>query len=267
MYTILISLAVGILVGSWTARDLASTGWGVFCAVVAMLIVQLVIGLIVRKKVNRLNQGLQEIMQQAQAKISRLVQQYQVRPPGNLRLAQQSLERMQTDAIRETLAGTDAFRPLYRWNWVLRKQINTMKMQLYFQLKENDKVDALLPKCFLMDSRSLAIKLVRMFKNGDPGLDKFYDKKCRKLKGEDGAFVALTYAWIKLRQDQPEPARSALVAARKSSDNPVLKENYERLVNGKFKQFSNSGLGDAWYALYLEEPKIKPQRVQQQRMY
>ncbi len=49
MYTILISLAVGILVGSWTARDLASTGWGVFCAVVAMLIVQLVIGLIVRK--------------------------------------------------------------------------------------------------------------------------------------------------------------------------------------------------------------------------
>ena len=185
----------------------------------------------------------------------------------DLRLAQQSLERMQTDAIRETLAGTDAFRPLYRWNWLLRKQINTMKMQLYFQLKENDKVDALLPKCFLMDSRSLAIKLVRMFKNGDPGLDKFYDKKCRKLKGEDGAFVALTYAWIKLRQDQPEPARSALVAARKSSDNPVLKENYERLVNGKFKQFSNSGLGDAWYALYLEEPKIKPQRVQQQRMY
>lgn len=47
----------------------------------------------------------------------------------------------------------------------------------------------------------------------------------------------------------------------------MLKENYERLVNGKFKQFSNSGLGDAWYALYLEEPKIKPQRVQQQRMY
>ena len=31
-------------------------------------------------------------------------------------------------------------------------------------------------------------------------------------------------------------------------------------MNGKEKQFSNAGFGDIWYALYLEEPKVKPQR-------
>ena len=44
-------------------------------------------------------------------------------------------------------------------------------------------------------------------------------------------------------------------------------ENCDRLVNGKYKHFNNAGLGDLWYSLYLEEPKIKPQRQVQQRMY
>ena len=120
--------------------------------------------------------------------------------------------------------------------------------------------DELLKHCFLMDPRSLAIKLVRLYKTEDPGLDKFYQKRCRRLKGEDGALVASTYAWIKLRQEQPEKAVAALVAAKKLSDNATLVENCDRLVNGKLKHFSNAGFGDAWYSLYLEEPKIKPQR-------
>ena len=77
---------------------------------------------------------------------------------------------------------------------------------------------------------------------------------------QDGALVASTYAWIKLRQEQPDKAVAALVAAKKLSDNATLIENCDRLVNGKTKHFSNAGLGDAWYSLYLEEPKIKPQR-------
>ena len=57
-----------------------------------------------------------------------------------------------------------------------------------------------------------------------------------------------------------QKAVAALVAAKKLSDNATLVENCDRLVNGKLKHFSNAGFGDAWYSLYLEEPKIKPQR-------
>ena len=47
----------------------------------------------------------------------------------------------------------------------------------------------------------------------------------------------------------------------------MLLENHDKLLNGKAKQFSNAGFGDTWYALYLEEPKMKPQRQRQGRPF
>ena len=140
MYSIIISLIVGAVIGAITQRDLG-TGWGIFCAVGVMLISQIVIGLLIRRKVGKLNLQLQQIMQAAQAKINRQMQQYQMRPPGNMRLAQQNLEKLQSDAVRRTLEATKEFEPWYKWNMMLKKQINTMKMQLHFQLKEFGKVD------------------------------------------------------------------------------------------------------------------------------
>ena len=266
MYSFIISGVLVVLVGILTTRDLGF-GWGVFCGVTAGIIVQIVIGLLIRKKVNKINENLQGIMQSAQVKINRQMTQFQQRPVGSVKTAQQILEKIQRDAVLETLAATSQFDRYYRWNYLLKKQINTMKMQLRFQLKEFDAVDLLLPKCFLLDARSLAIKLVRMFKKSDPKLDKFYQRKCAKFKGEDAAFLACLYAWIKLRQNDEKAALDALIKAKKVSDNPVLLENYERLVNGKAKLFNNANLGDLWYSLYLEEPKVKPQRDTRQRMF
>jgi hypothetical protein len=146
---------------------------------------------------------------------------------------------------------------------MLSRQVNTMKMQLYFQLKDFETADRLLAKCLLMDARSLAIKLVRMYRTEDPKLDKFYRKKCRRFKGEDGAFLACVYAWIKLKKEDQPKALAALVEAKKNSDNAALLANYEHLVNNRAKHFSNAAFGDGWYALYLEEPKVRPQKVQQ----
>ncbi len=266
MYTLMISALAGAAIAVITTRDLG-LGWGIFCLFATMLIVQLLIGLAIRRKVTKINLELQRIMQNGQAKANRQLQLFQQRPPGNLRMAQQALEKIQFDAVREALDATKRFEPYYRWNMLLKKQINTMKMQLRFQLREYAAVDELLKHCLLLDARSLAIKLVRLYKQEDPGLDRFYEKKCRKLKGEDGALVASTYAWIKLHQNEPAKATAALVAARKLSDNQTLVENCDRLVNGRYKHFSNAGFGDQWYSLYLEEPKIKPQRQMQQRMY
>ena len=60
-------------------------------------------------------------------------------------------------------------------------------------------------------------------------------------------------------------AIAALTEARKQTSNEVLERNREMLLNGKIKQFSNSPLAEAWYALMLEEPKTP--KIQQAVRY
>ena len=100
-----------------------------------------------------------------------------------------------------------------------------------------------------------------MYQLNDENLEKFYQKRCRKFKGEDAAFLASVFAWMMVKRGNNEKALETLVNARKTTDNQVVMENWERLVNGKAKHYSNAGLGDLWYSLYLEEPKLKPQKV------
>ena len=181
-------------------------------------------------------------------------------PPSAFKAARQMLEKIQFDAIRKSLAELDGFKKFYIWNVMLSRQINTMKVQLYYQLREYSKVDELLPKAILFDPQSLAIKLARMYKNDNAAIDKFFKLKCRRFKGENGAFLASVYAWIKIKQEKNDMALEALRYAAKTSDNQILRENIDRLVNGKVKHYSNSGFGDTWYVLALEEPKVKNQR-------
>jgi hypothetical protein len=43
-------------------------------------------------------------------------------------------------------------------------------------------------------------------------------------------------------------------------ENATIKQNLEHLANNRINQFTNAGLGDEWYALHLEQPKVKTQR-------
>lgn len=45
-------------------------------------------------------------------------------------------------------------------------------------------------------------------------------------------------------------------------ENQTLKINRDHLANNRVAHFNNAGLGDEWYALQLEEPKIRMQRQQ-----
>ncbi|MBO5689690.1 MAG: hypothetical protein J6S73_07135, partial [Lentisphaeria bacterium] len=138
---------------------------------------------------------------------------------------------------------------------------------LHFQMKEFDEVDALMPKCMFLDVRSVVTKMARMYQKKEEGIDKFYRKKGARFKGEDLALAASTYAWILVKQDRGNEAMNVLAEAKKKTDNPVVLENWERLANGKYRNFSNAGLGDSWYSLYLETPKIRQERVRQARPF
>ncbi len=259
MLGFIIVFLVGIVSGYFSAQAWG-TGWGITCGIAAFLLAYMILSLILRKFVMDRQMAIQNIMQDAQNKVNRQLEMFNRRPPSSVNAARQILEKIQFDGIRKALAETENFKKFYIWNIMLSRQINTMKVQLYYQLREYSKVDELLPKAILFDPQSLAIKLARMYKNNDPKLDKFYKFKCSRLKGENGAFIASVYAWIKIRQEDQETALDALRAASKTSDNMVLRENIDRLANGKVKHYSNSGFGDTWYMLALEEPKVKNQR-------
>lgn len=266
MLTLIIAILVGLLCGFGAAHEW-KLWWGIGCGVLGFLGAQLTIGLLLRGAIKRRQDRIQKILQDAQQKINKQLNLFQIRPPSSQKAAMEILEKIQADATRKALEATEAFRPLYIWNLMLRRQIEAMRAQLYFQLKDFKMTDECLKHAMLMDPQSVAIKLVRMYRNEDPGLDKFYSSKFRSSRGEGAAFLASVYAWMKLKQGDEKAALEALTAAKKKSDHQVLLENHGKLVNGKAKQFSNAGFGDIWYALYLEEPKMKPQRQRQGRMF
>ncbi len=259
MLSLVISLLLAFVVGVFAIPGLG-TGMGIFLMVLTMVLIQVAVGLLIRRKVRGIQLHLQEIMQQTQAKVNRQLQIFQQRPSGDVRMMQQTLEKMQADAFRESLRAMDAYTPYFKWNMLLKRQVNTMKVQYYYQLKEFDKVDALMKSALMLDPRSLLVKMARMYKRQDAKLDTFFEKKSKRMKNDERALFACAYAWMKLKMEQPDKAVKALVEARKLSDNPTLVENHERLVNGKVKHFSNANFQDQWYSLYLEEPKIKQQR-------
>lgn len=239
--------------------------WATVYGVAAFLLIQLAIGLLIRFRMKKYQQSLQAVMAEAQGKINRQMTIYERRPPSSMREAQETVNRIQMEASRRMLEILDRCQKLTWWNFLLGKQLNAMRVQLYFQLREFKKVDELLPKALLLDQQSLAIQLVRFYRNNDAKLDKFYQRKCARRKGDDVAFLACVYAWIKLKQDDAAAALAALVGAKSRSDHPVLLENCEKLQNSRVKSFSNAAFGDPWYSLLLEEPKVKAQR--QARMY
>jgi tetratricopeptide (TPR) repeat protein len=266
MLTLLIALAVGGACG-YFARAEWGWGWGVICGVAGFMATQLAAGLLLRGAIKRRQDRIQTIMQTAQQRINKQLNLFQIRPPSGMRAAQQTLEKLQNDAAKQALAATEDFRSLYLWNLMLKRQIAAMKGQLYYQLREFKKAQESMEHAMIMDPQSTAIRMALFYRDGDRRLDKFYSSKSRRFKSDDAAFVASVYAWIKLKQGDAEAARQALTAARKNSDHPVLLENHSKLMNGKEKQFSNAGFGDLWYALYLEEPKVKPQRQRQGRPF
>lgn len=260
MFTLLISLVVAAMVGGLSYR-VYDTAWTIINMTAAFAVCWIGIGLFIRHKINKVNAAIQDKMGEAQKKINRKLQMFQNRPGANVKSVQKTLEKDQNEAIEEALKSTHQIDRYFKWNFLLKKQITTMRMMFYYQMKNFKKVDELLPGCMFLDPRASAFKIARMYKRKNGDIDKFFAKKCRRLKGENAALLYGLYSWILVKNDEAEKALKLLTAARKKINHPTIVENREKLANGKVKQFSNSGLGELWYSLYLEEPKVKQKKM------
>lgn len=268
MLTLIIGAIAGLIVTVVVAIPQSidwGWGWGALAGVLTVIVVQLLISLLIRRKVMQINNKMQEVMMEVRRKVELKQQQFMRRPVGSPKMMMQVLEKEQNEGILKAIEATVMFEPLYKWNFILKRQTNTMKMALYYQLKDFEKVDELMPKALLLDSQSQAMKMARMYRLKDPKLDKYFQKKCARAKGDNAALLYSTYAWMLIKQDRADEALKLLIAAKKRTGSEVIAANWEHLVNGRVKQFSNAALGEQWYALALEEIKQPKPQVQRQR--
>jgi len=245
------------------------TGTTVFSGLVGLIAPLFLIGFLVRKRVAAVQEELQEVMLVGQQRINRKVQQFQNKPGGNIKLIQRQIEEDQKGVYQQALDFTERLEPFKKWNMLMGRQLATMRLQFLYQLKEFEQVDAMLAAGglftgpMLMEPILVAMKMARQYENKDvAGAEKNFKWRIRWFRGDRGTLLYGLMSWIYMKEGESEKARKLLIKAKDATADATLVSNWEMLANNKDKSFSNSGLGDEWYALYLEAPPAaKPQRM------
>jgi hypothetical protein len=245
-------------------------GGAVFWGIVGLIIAQFSIGFIVRKRVTKVQTALQEVLTNGQKQMNRKIQLFQTKPGGNIKQIQRQLEGDQKALITEALAFIERFEPFRKWNLLMGRQIATMRLQFLYQLKDFDAADKILAAGglftgpMMMEPTTIAMKMARQYKNGDlAGLEKMFKRHIKWMRGNRGTLLYGLMSWVYMQQGEAEKARQLLAKAKEITADKTLAANWELLSNCKEKSFSNAGLGEEWYGLYLEAPPMP----KQQRMH
>ena len=267
MYSLFISLASAI--GVWCGLyfgDVFGYGWSSFFAVLAFIACQVLIGLHFKKKVMAAMGEVQGIMTSGQKRLQAKMQRWQMNPPGSIQAAQAEMMRDTKVFVKDAIAATEGLRKFKGWVPMMDKQIATAQLQLYWMIKEFDKVDKLMPMAIVIDPQMASLKMARMHMKGEPveEIRKVYEKTVRRVRYNQNVIPAALFSWILVKGGDADGAFKVLTEALKNSDDPVLKQNHEHLMNNRAKNFSNANLGEKWYALLLEEPKVYRPRQRMQ---
>ena len=269
MLTLFITALVTAALAITMVNSTASTGSTIFWSIIVFFIAFFLVGLPVRRKMSKVQGALQNKMQAAQRRMQLKVQQFQNKPGGNPKVIQRQLETDQKAMLKEGLEFTERLEPFRKWSLLTGRQIATMRFQFHYQLKEFDQADEILATHgfmqgpMMMDPMTAAMGMARAFKKEDvAGAEKIYKSRIRWSWGDRGTILYGLMSWIYVQTGDTDEARRLLLRAKKKTGNEVFTKNWEHLSNDRTKKFSNAGLGDQWYSLYLENPPMpKQQRV------
>jgi hypothetical protein len=255
------SAAAGSFAAAYYAGDWA-LGWSLFAGLLSFGAVQGVAGVLIRRRVQADMERVQAILAAGQRKLQAKMQRWQLRPPGSVQAAQKEMFDDTKVFVREALAETESLRRYRLWVPLIERQMATAQFQLNWMIKEFAVVDKLMPKALFLDPTMAAMKMARLYMRGAPTeeIGKIYTKTVRRVRYNQNVVPAALWSWILVQRGDSDGAFKALTEALKKSDNETLKRNHELLMNNRVAHFSNSGLGDQWYALQLEEPRVKMQR-------
>ncbi len=265
MFTVLIAGISGCIV----CVGLGSTGcanwiWAPVWGGLTFLTVQFSIGFLMQKKMRTIAKQVESIMKECQRHIQKKVQAWQTRPPGGIKQAQDEIAREQRKFIDAALAATNELERFRRWVPMMDRQLATMRLQLYWMNKDFKKVDACMEKAVFFDPMMVCMRMARLYTRGKTDeLEKIFRKAVRRTAYGKGVMLYALYSWILVKQNRLDDAHRILIEGCEKSENQTLKNNRECLANNRVAHFSNAGFGDEWYALLLEEPKIRMQRQPQ----
>ena len=267
MFSLIIALFCGASAGlAMFFAGSAGCGWSVFSGVLGFVAVQMAIGILLQKKVKAAMKSVERVLLEGQKTVQAKTQRWQTRPPGSVQEAQNELARDQRKFVMEALALTEQLHRFDNWVPMMKRQIATAQFQLYWMIKEYRKCDQLMDKALFVDPAMYAMKMARLHVLGKPTgeIRKVYDKGKRRLRYNQNVLIAAAWTWILVQRGEVDEAFKALNEALKNSDNETLKANREALANNRVAHFSNTNIGDTWWALGLEEPKVKMQRQRMQ---
>lgn len=269
MFSLLISVIISAAAVAAGMVYHIGLGGEIIGGIAGLLLPQFLIGFMVRKKIAAVQKELQEMLMNGQKQMNRKVQLFQTKPGGNIKQLQRQIEGDQKAVVTQALAFTGRFEPFKKWSLFMGRQIATMRLQFHYQLKDFAAVDKLLASAglftgpMMMEPMAIAMKMARQYKNGDAaGAEKTFKTRVKWFRGNRGTLLYGLMSWIYMQQGESEKARQLLAKAKEITADKTLAANWELLANNKDKQFSNAGLGEEWYGLYLETPPMpKQQRV------
>lgn len=240
----------------------AGIGWSVFWGVLSFFIANWAFGFSLRRRMKGEMDAIQRILLEGQKNIQMKMQRWQIRPPGSVQAAQKEIAKDTEQFVRKALERTDSLKKLKWFVLMIDRQIATTKVQLYWMIKDFRAVDKLLPKVMLVDPMMYAIKIARLYMTGGDmkEITRLYNKGVSRTRYNGNVLLAAEMSWIQMKKGDQDGAFKTLTEALKKSDNETLKRNHELLMNNRGGHFSNSGIGDQWYSLLLEEPKTHMQR-------
>ena len=263
MITLIVAIAVAG--GGFAAAHFVAdwgVGWSVFAGVVGFGVFQGVAGFFLQKRVKCDMELVQQILMAGQKRLQAKMQAWQFRPPSSIQAAQREIAADTKVFVKEALAQTETLRKYRLWVPMMDRQIATAQLQLSWMIKDFKTVDALMPKAICLDPTMSAIKMARLYMLGRSveEIRKAYAKGVRRVRYNGNVLLAATMSWILVQKGDADGAFKTLTEALKKSDNETLKRNHEQLMNNRVAHFSNAGIGDQWYSLLLEEPKMHVQR-------
>ena len=267
MVALLISVIISASVVIACMASQVGAGGTTAAGVAGLLLPQFLIGYIVRKKVAKVQAELQEMLTNGQKQANRKIQLFQSKPGGNIKQLQRQIENDQKAIVTQALAFTARFEPFKKWALLMGRQIATMRLQFFYQLKDFAAVDKILASGglftgpMMMEPLLVAMKMARQYKKGDmAGAEKTFKRRVTWFRGNRGTLLYGLMSWIYMQQGESEKARALLVKAKEVTADETLAHNWEMLANNKDAAFSNAGLGEEWYGLYLETPPLPKQQ-------
>ena len=267
MFTVLLTalFGIGVATGLWLGDVFGPVGscvWGV----VPFFAANALAGYLIRRKVKAAMDQVQAVMVAGQKRMQAKVARWQMRPPGSIQAAQAEMAHDQREFVKEALAETEPLHRFEPWVPLMGRQIATAQLQLHWMIKEYAKVDELMPKALFVDPTMSAIRIARMHMLNRPSeeIGKVYEKAVRRLRYNQNVLLAAAYSWILVKRGEIDAAFQALNRALEKSDNETLKANRDHLANNRVAHFTNTAIGDQWFALQLEEPRMHQQRQRMQ---